>query len=118
MRAYRKTFPYEKALCKRRLLVEALFSEARALHGMRRLRLWRLEKVNAEAQVVTAGQNAKRLLTFGYRRPRRMAQAAALRSPSRPTFYAAQARRRLSSDAETPRSSHSATGWQAKVDFR
>jgi transposase len=85
VRSYRCTFPYEKALRKRRVWVEPLFAEAKDLHGMRRFRLRRLEKVNAEALVVAAGQNVKRLLTFGCRRPRREAQAAALRPPRRPS---------------------------------
>jgi hypothetical protein len=85
VRSYRGTFPYEKALRKRRVWVEPLFAEAKDLHGMRRFRLRRLEKVNAEALVVAAGQNVKRLLTFGCRRPRREAQAAALRPPRRPS---------------------------------
>ena len=84
VRAYRGTFPYEKALRKRRVWVEPLFAEAKDCHGMRRFRLRRLEKVNAEALLIAAGQNIKRLLTFGYRRPRRTAQAAALRPPRRP----------------------------------
>ena len=61
-----------------------MVAEAKDLHGMRRFRLRRLEKVNAEALVVAAGQNVKRLLTFGCRRPRREAQAAALEPPMRP----------------------------------
>ena len=94
VRAYRGTFPYEKALRKRRVWVEPLFAEAKDRHGMRRFRLRRLEKVNAEALLVAAGQNVKRLLAFGYRRPRRMAQAAALRPPRGPSSYAARATRR------------------------
>jgi len=49
VRAYRGTFPYEKALRKRRVWVEPLFAEAKDRHGLRRFRLRRLEKVNAEA---------------------------------------------------------------------
>ena len=94
VRAYRGTFPYEKALRKRRVWVEPLFAEAKDRHGMRRFRLRRLEKVNAEALLIAAGQNVKRLLTFGCRRPRRMAQAAALRPPRRPWSYAARTTRR------------------------
>ena len=91
VRSYRGTFPYEKALRKRRVWVEPLFAEAKDLHGLRRFRLRRLEKVNMETLLTAAGQNVKRLLTFGYRRPRREAQVAALRPPSRPAFYAAHA---------------------------
>jgi len=47
--ASRGTFPYEKALRKRRVWVEPLFGEAKDWHAMRRFRLRRLEKVNAEA---------------------------------------------------------------------
>jgi hypothetical protein len=40
VRAYRGTFPYEKALRKRRRVwVEPLFAEAKDRHGMRRFRL-------------------------------------------------------------------------------
>jgi hypothetical protein len=68
--------------------VEPFFAEAKDRHGMRRFRLRRLEKVNAEALLIAAGQNVKRLLTFGARRPRKIAQAAALRSPRRPPSQA------------------------------
>jgi transposase len=81
VKAYRGTFPYEKALRKRRVWVEPLFAEAKDWHGMRRFRLRRLEKVNTEAVMIAAGQNVKRLLAFGNRGPGRMAQAAALRLP-------------------------------------
>ncbi len=56
-----------------------LFGEAKDWHGLRRFRLRRLEKVNAEALLIAAGQNLKRLLAFGYRGPRRPAQVGALR---------------------------------------
>ena len=81
VKAYRGTFPYEKALRKRRVWVEPLFAEAKDWHGMRRFRLRRLEKVNTEALMIAAGQNVKRLLAFGNRGPVRMTQAAALRLP-------------------------------------
>ncbi len=82
VRAYRGSFPYEKALRKRRVWVEPLFAEAKDWHGMRRFRLRRLEKVNMEALLIASGQNVKRLLAFGDRRPKKPAQAAALRPPS------------------------------------
>jgi transposase len=82
VRAYRGTFAYEKALRKRRVWVEPLFAEAKDWHGMRRFRLRRLEKVNIEALLIASGQNVKRLLAFGGRRPKKLAQAAALRPPS------------------------------------
>jgi transposase len=113
VRAYRGTFPYEKALRKRRVWVEPLFAEAKDRHGLRRFRLRRLEKVNIETLLVASGQNVKRLLTFGHRHPRKKAQAAALRPPSRPTLYAAHARQRLFSAAETPPSRRSATACKA-----
>jgi transposase len=78
-RAYRDTEPYRKAMRKRALWVEPLFGEAKDWHGLRRFRLRRLEKVNAEALLIAAGQNIKRLLAFGYRGPRRPAQVGALR---------------------------------------
>jgi hypothetical protein len=82
VRAYRGTFPYEKALRKRKVWVEPLFAEAKDWHGMRRFRLRRLEKVNIEALLIASGQNVKRLLAFGGRRPKKPAQAAALRPPA------------------------------------
>jgi DDE family transposase len=80
VRAYRGTFPYEKALRKRGVWVEPLFAEAKEWHGMRRFRLRRLEKVNAEALMIASGQNVKRLVTFGRGGPRKIAMAA-LRPP-------------------------------------
>ena len=62
--------------------VEPLFAEAKDWHGMRRFRLRRLEKVNIEALPIASGQNVKRLLGFGSRRPKKLAQAAALRPPT------------------------------------
>jgi hypothetical protein len=82
VRVYRGTFAYEKALRKRSVWVEPLFGEAKEWHGMRRFRLRRLEKVNIEALLITSGQNVKRLLAFGGRRPKKLAQVAALRLPN------------------------------------
>ena len=112
VRSYRGTFPYEKALRKRRVWVETLFAEAKDRHEMRRFRLRRLEKVNTEALLIAAGQNVKRLLTFGYRRPRRTAQAAALRAPLRPPSHAIRAARRYFGSRGVP-FERSATAWQA-----
>jgi transposase len=81
VKSYRGTFFYEKALRKRRVWVEPLFAEAKDWHGMRRFRLRRLQKVNIEALLIASGQNVKRLLTFGEWRPKKLAQAAALRPP-------------------------------------
>ncbi len=83
VRAYHETEPYKKALRKRKVWVEPLFAEGKEWHGMSRFRLRRLRKVNAEALLIAAGQNVKRLLEFGRRGPRKMAQAAALRPPQR-----------------------------------
>jgi transposase len=89
VRAYRDTQPYRKALRKRAVWVEPLFAEAKGWHGAGRFRLRRLEKVNTEALMTAAGQNVKRLLAFGTRRPKRPSQAAALRRPeaSRREFH-------------------------------
>jgi hypothetical protein len=65
-----------------RLWVEPLFGEAKDRHGLRGVRLRILEKVNAEVLLIAAGQNIKRLLTFGEKSPRRPAQVAALRQPA------------------------------------
>jgi hypothetical protein len=82
VRSYAATYPYQKALSKRKVWIEPLFGEAKDWHGLlRRFRLRRLEKVNIEALLVAAGQNVKRLLAFGGHRPRKLAQAAALRLP-------------------------------------
>jgi transposase len=83
--AYRETEPYRKALRKRRVWVEPLFSEAKEWHGMRRFRLRGLKKVNSEALMIASGQNLKRLVAFGRRLPRKKAVVAALRPPEKPT---------------------------------
>ena len=81
VRSYRGTFPYEKALRKRRVWVEPMFAEAKDWHGLRRFRLRGLEKVNVEALLIASGQNIKRLVTAQQRGPRKLAQAVALRPP-------------------------------------
>ena len=81
VKGYRGTFPYEKALRKRRVWVEPLFAEAKDWHGLRRFRLRRLEKVNIEALLIASGQNIKRLVAARGRSPRKPAQVAALRPP-------------------------------------
>ena len=78
VRAYRGTWPYEKALRKRKVWVEPMFGEAKEWHGMRHFRLRRLWRVNAEAMMTAAGQNIKRLLAFSGRGPGRLAQVEAL----------------------------------------
>jgi hypothetical protein len=97
VRGYRGTFAYEKALRKRSVWVEPLFAEAKEWHGMRRFRLRRLEKVNIEALLIASGQNVKRLLAFGGRKPKKWAQAAALRPPSASGHKIRCARERRSS---------------------
>jgi transposase len=62
VRAYQPTEPYKKALRKRSVWVEPLFAEGKDWHGMRRLRLRELKRVNCEALLRAAGQNVKRLL--------------------------------------------------------
>jgi hypothetical protein len=86
VRTYRDTESYRKAIRKRAVWVEPLFGEAKDWHGLRRFRLRGLQKVNAEALLIAAGQNIKRLLTSGHSAPRRPAQVAALRQPV-PTPY-------------------------------
>lgn len=83
VRAYRGSFPYEKALRKRGVWIEPLFGEGKQWHEMRRFRLRRLERVNSEALLTASGQNIKRLVQFGDRRPKAPAQVVALR-PQRP----------------------------------
>jgi transposase len=72
---------YKKAMRKRKVWIEPMFAEAKQWHGMERVRLRTLERVNTEVLVTAAGQNVKRLLAFGPRRPPTTAQAAALRPP-------------------------------------
>jgi transposase len=62
VRAYQPTEAYKKALRKRSVWVEPLFAEGKDWHGMRRLRLRELKRVNCEALMRAAGQNLKRLL--------------------------------------------------------
>ena len=81
-RGYGDTEPYRKALRKRQVWVEPLFAEAKDWHGSRRFRLRGSEKVNAEALLIAAGQNVKRLLAYGHRGPKRTVQVAALRRPA------------------------------------
>ena len=102
VKGYRGTFLYEKALRKRRVWVEPLFAEAKDWHGMRRFRLRGLEKVNIEALLIASGQNTKRLLTFAGRRPKKMAQAAALRPPVATTYEIRRTREHRSSLSWSP----------------
>ncbi len=63
VRGYHETEGYKKAMRKRGVWVEPLFAEGKQWHGTSRFRLRTLLKVNAEAQLVAAGQNLKRLLS-------------------------------------------------------
>ena len=65
---------------------EPLFAEGKLWHRMGRFRTRTLKKVNAEALMTATGQNVKRLLAFGGRGPKKLAQAAALRPPARAQF--------------------------------
>ena len=87
VRTYHETEPYKKAMRKRKVWIEPLFGEAKQWHGMERMRLRMLERVNCEVLIIASGQNIKRLLTFGSRGPRKLAQAAALRPPERLRVY-------------------------------
>ncbi len=74
---------YKKAMRKRKVWIEPMFAEAKQWHGMERMRLRMLERVNCEVLITASGQNVKRLLAFGGRGPRRPAQVVALRPPER-----------------------------------
>ncbi len=87
VKAYYGLAAYKKAMRKRKVWIEPMFAEAKQWHGMERMRLRMLERVNCEALITASGQNVKRLLTFGSRGPRRPAQVAALRPPERPLLY-------------------------------
>jgi hypothetical protein len=72
---------------KRKVWVEPLFAEAKDWHGMRRFRLRRLWRTNAEALMTAAGQNLKRLLqTRGWgRRPFPAEAVVSVPSPNQET---------------------------------
>jgi hypothetical protein len=65
---------YEKAMSKRKVWIAPMFAEAKQWHSMGRTKLRRLERVNCEVLVTAAGQNVKRLLAAGPRRPRKAAR--------------------------------------------
>ena len=111
VRAYRETEPYEKALRKRKVWVEPMFAEAKEWHGMRRFRLRRLWRVNAEAMVIATGQNIKRLLTFSGRGPRKLAQAQALRPPAPTPSANSRLLRGSHRRRSTPLLPRFSTGW-------
>ncbi len=62
MRGYHATEAYQKAMRKRQVWVEPLFAEAKAWHGLRRLRLRGLKNANIQGLLIAAGQNLKRFL--------------------------------------------------------
>jgi hypothetical protein len=113
VKGYRGTFLYEKAMRKRRVWVEPLFADAKDWHGMRRFRLRGLEKGNIEALLIASGQNVKRLLTFEGRKPKKTAQAAALRPPVTTGHKISRTREHRSSRSWKPTRTFS-TRWQAK----
>ncbi len=84
VKGYYELEAYKKAMRKRKVWIEPMFAETKQWHRMERVRLRRLEKVNTEVFITAAGQNIKRLLNFGGRGPRNLAQAVALRPPERP----------------------------------
>jgi hypothetical protein len=74
----------------RKVWIEPLFAEGKLWHGMRRFRTRTLEEVNTEALITATARNTKRLLAFGRRGPKKLAQALALRPPERPRLHLAQ----------------------------
>jgi transposase len=62
VRGYHASEAYQKAIRKRRVWVEPLFAEAKAWHGLRRLRLRGLANANIQGLLIAAGQNLKRFL--------------------------------------------------------
>jgi transposase len=62
VRGYHLTEAYQKAMRKRKVWVEPLFAEAKAWHGLRRLRLRGLRNANIQGLLIAAGQNLKRFL--------------------------------------------------------
>ena len=62
VRGYHATEAYKKAMRKRQVWVEPLFAEAKAWHGLRRLRLRGLLNANVQGLLIAAGQNLKRFL--------------------------------------------------------
>jgi transposase len=111
LRAYMQTELYQKAIRKRKVWIEPLFAEGKLWHGMRRFRMRALEKVNTEALMTATGQNIKRLLTFGDRGPRRLAQGAALRCPQLTPVRTERTASRCRSRLHLPCASRFSTRW-------
>jgi Transposase DDE domain len=68
VKSCRGTFPFEKALRKRRVWVEPLFAEAKDWHGLRRFRSRRLEKVNRRSNRRLRRRPSERYLSGRRRR--------------------------------------------------
>ncbi len=117
-RGYCDIEPYRKAIRKRAVWVEPLFGEAKDWHGLRRFRLRRLEKVNAEALLIASGQNIKRLLAFGYRGPRRPAQVGALRQPAPDPYKFRGVRRRRKRYSRRPARVFQQAGVFSELDIQ
>ena len=111
VRTYMETEPYRKAIRKRKVWIEPLFAEGKLWHGMRRFRMRTLEKVNIEALMMAAGQNIKRLLSFGDHGPRRLAQGAALRPPQLTLVRRDRTASRFRSRLHLPCPSRFSTSW-------
>ena len=62
VRGYHASEIYQKAMRKRKVWVEPLFAEAKAWHGLRRLRLRGLMNANIQGLLIATGQNLKRFL--------------------------------------------------------
>jgi hypothetical protein len=62
VRGDQATAAFAKAMRTRKVWVEPLFAEAKAWHGLRRLRLRGLVNANIQGWLIAAGQNLKRLL--------------------------------------------------------
>ena len=63
VRGYRSPETYQKAMSKRQVWVEPLFSKAKEWHGFCRLRLGGLLNANIQERLIAAGQNLKRFLS-------------------------------------------------------
>jgi hypothetical protein len=62
VRGYHATEAYKRAMRKRKVWVEPLFAEAKAWHGLRRLRWRGLDNANIHGLLIAAGLNLKRFL--------------------------------------------------------
>ncbi len=88
VRVYHATEAYQKAMRKRKVWVEPLFAEAKAWHGLRRLRWRGLDNANIHGLLIAAGQNLKRLLAakgWGRRHAPCGSLIALPRAPQRPS---------------------------------